>query len=146
MSPKLGSCLAYLAGYTILAIIVIAITVGVAVGLGSLVGVIAPNLGVAVIGPLLCPPDTTPTLVTEYGAIYRDSDNNERQDVNQFIRCDTAQGDVLKGRGDQYELFWFGSWVTLVVGLEALAVAAWLLLKLIARLRQGNLPQPAAGA
>ena len=144
-TPKPAGCLARVVGYTLLLIIVVAITVGVAVGAGSIVAAIAPNLGVSLFGPTLCPPDTTPTLITEYGPIYRDSDGDERQDVTQKIRCLDAQGAVSVGRGDQYETYWFGLWIVIFVALEALAVAVWLVVSTIARLRRASLP-PAPAA
>ena len=145
MPYKNSSCLARVVGYSILLLAVVGITIGIAIGAGSIVAAIAPNLGVSIFGPTLCPPDTTPTLITDYGPIYRDSDGDERQDVTQKIRCEHADGTLSVGQGDQYETYWFGLWFAILVVIELLVVFVWLIWWVIRHLR-GASDLPTASA
>jgi hypothetical protein len=138
-APK-ASFVTVVFAYGFLWFIIVAVMAGVGAGLAALFTGVAPNFTANLVGPLFCPAGSTPAIVTLYGATYRDSDNNVRQQQTQELHCTDAAGKPVTPLREGFDLVWYGGWIGTLVALATLAYVVWAVVDGIAKAVKARAP------
>ena len=123
-APK-ASCLTVVFAYAFVWFIITCVTAGAGAGIAALFTGVAPRFTANLVGPLFCPADSTPALVTIYGANYRDSDNNIRQQQTQEMHCADTAGAPVSPLREGFDFVWYGGWIGTLVALGTLIYLVW---------------------
>jgi hypothetical protein len=115
-----------------------------AMAIGTVTSSVAANWVAGLVGPMLCPPDTTPQIHT-FPTTTVDDNGVKHPATGYEMLCLGANGEVVKNAGPSYAFVWIG-----IVALVALVASALLAIFLavpagavVARLTGRRSPRPA---
>ena len=86
---------------------------------------VVPGFTASLVGPLYCPPQAEPQLVTVYDVQFRDWENRLWQLPTPQFRCASARGLPVAPTHSGFDLGWYGVWAAGAAGMTGLLYAMW---------------------